>query len=213
MAQPNDATAFTAAAKAAMNEILRARTQSGVARNDPLDPLVVALARTIDVLGQMPAAIDQQQKAITTASQAMANKAQAEMEASLAVTAETLVNNLGGAVTAKEKWKWSAACVAVVGLVALGSEWLGQTWAVQNAEARADARIVEMQSRYNAELAQARHDIPKTYAWSQTILPTNATDGAPYPCISWGQQGAIRDRPGYEDRQPVVTCQIALRWQ
>ena len=130
MSSPNDAASFAAEAKAAMDDLLRARAQSGVARNDPLDPLVLALARTINVLGKMPAAIDQQQKTIITASQAMATKAQADMGVSLSATAKTLVNNLGGAVTAREKWKWTALTAVVIGLVAVGSEWLVQTWAV-----------------------------------------------------------------------------------
>lgn len=209
MSAPNDAASFAAEAKAAMDDLMRARAQSGVARNDPLDPLVLALARTINVLGKMPAAIDQQQKTIITASQAMANKAQADMGVSLSATAETLVNNLGGAVTAREKWKWSALTAVVIGLVAVGSEWLGQTWAVHNAEARADARIAEIEAQTNQEIATVKMQIPQTLAWARTIIPASpSADKAPYPCVFWDHvpDGTIGGRP-------VYTCAIALGWR
>ena len=199
MSSPNDAASFAAEAKAAMDDLLRARAQSGVARNDPLDPLVLALARTINVLGKMPAAIDQQQKTIITASQAMATKAQADMGVSLSATAKTLVNNLGGAVTAREKWKWTALTAVVIGLVAVGSEWLGQTCAVQNAEARADARIAEMQEKLQEDKALFAANFPSIQRLSGQQLSNLAViikyaDGwseirkrnnAPWPCLKY----------------------------
>ena len=225
MSPPPEIEDFMVAAQAAMTEIMRARVQSGIAAGDPLNPLIVALANIIAVLGKMPAAVARQQRAITTASQAMADAAQAELRASLAETTKDLVNSLGGAVRAKEKWKWMALTGVVLGLVAFGSEWMGQSWAVKSANALAQVKIDQIiadtakelslaKAEAEAEIASVKALTPGLPAWAKTILPVSNTGAAdpPYPCVGWGDQ-VYYVKLGNGPRRDVVSCVIALRYR
>ena len=220
------------AAQAAMTEIMRARVQSGIAAGDPLNPLIVALANIIAVLGKMPAAVARQQQAITDASQDIADTAQARLEQTLGETVQDLVGRLGVTIHERERWKWLAICVVSGGLLLTGVYAAAYQMAYANARAEASLKIAASKEAFDNQIKQVQAEadqkvassqleankliqlakekiIPETLAWARSILtPPSSLDGAPFPCATWGEQQGLK-LGGKE----IITCSIALRFK
>lgn len=164
MSQPQPpAAAFMAAAQAAMNDIQRSRTQAGVSAADPLNPLVEALARTVGVLGQMPAALAQQQ-------QAAENAAVAGMEEALAAALRDLVDRSGAAAARGYQAKWIGITTAAVAVILAGVGW----WSYERGRADAGAvharELAALDAGFKAQMSQVIADAPATAQWAATVL-------------------------------------------
>jgi len=159
-----DPAKFMAETQAAMNQIMRARHDAGLVRDDPVDPLVQALARTVGVLGRLPAVLARRQH-------------DAEIEAVQGMTAALqdalarLVNDAGATMAAKAKLRW--LCITAV---LLAGVFVGGWWIVADRAFTAGAT-----SQYwhaEAAIAEARRALPTTMRWAAAITDEAAQERA-----------------------------------
>jgi len=186
-----------------MRELLRVRHDAGINANDPLEPLIVALAHTIATVGQLPAALAAGQ---TAAEQKAVENLSAVLQGKLA----QLIDQAGAQMAAAAKWR-AFAIASVVFLVICGTSYYCASYMT---DIWANEKISKLEDGYSKSLADKVKSWSQATEWVTSIITGKADDGAPWPCVGWGTQGyGLTDLNFRKGNYQVVTCSIALRWK
>lgn len=162
MSPPPELKKFMAATQKAKENMLRARVQSGVAHGDPLDPLVIALADTVDVLGQMPAALE-------AAAAAGREHAMAEVEAGLATAVRKAVAATARATSFKQAMRWGIGFIAVFGTILAATAYFAYELPKSLADIQTERAYQRARDEFDIELADIRKSLPDIAAWASAI--------------------------------------------
>lgn len=162
MSPPPELDDFLAAAQTAKKKMLRARVQSGVALGDPLDSLVIALADTVDVLGQMPTALE-------TAAAMGRERAVAEIEAGLADAVSKAVAASAGATSFKQAMRWGIGFIAVFGTILAATAYFAYELPKSLADVQSEMAYQRAKYEFDHELVDVKKSLPAIAAWASKI--------------------------------------------
>lgn len=151
---------FVAASNQAMEEILQARKAAGIGPGDALDPLVQAVARTVGVLGRLPAVLATRQKDAEV-------EAVGSMSMALQQSLAELVNRSGADLARKAKLQWLCISAGVLAAIC-GAVWW---WAASSAFG---AGVASEHWRAEAAITEARRALPANMRWAAAITDEDA---------------------------------------